>query len=68
MNLMRACIARHGSRPPQAAPTEAPLNRPFRRLVNLGFDEGRVESVFQDDLWSCTWSGTYVPAKRPGLA
>ena len=65
--MMRACIARHGSGAPQSAPTEAPLNRPFPGLVNISLADGHVESANLDDLWSYTWSGTFVPTKRPGL-
>ncbi len=65
--MLRACIARHGSRPPQSAPTAAPINQPFPGLVNLGLADGHVETANLDDLWSYTWSGTFVPAKRPGL-
>ncbi len=65
--MARACIARHGSRPPQSAPTEVPLNRPFPGMVNVSFADGHVESAFLDNLWSYTWSGTFVPTKRPGL-
>ena len=65
--MMRACIARHGSRPPQSAPTEAPLNRPFPGLVNVSLADGHVESANLDNLWYYTWSGTFVPTKRPGL-
>jgi prepilin-type N-terminal cleavage/methylation domain-containing protein/prepilin-type processing-associated H-X9-DG protein len=65
--MMRACIARHGSRPPQSAPREAPLDKPFPGSVNLGLADGHVESAFLDDLWSYTWSGTFTPTKRPGL-
>jgi prepilin-type processing-associated H-X9-DG protein len=65
--MMRACIARHGSRPPQSAPTAAPLNKPFPGLVNISLADGHVETANLDDLWSYTWSGTFVPTKRPGL-
>ena len=65
--MTRACIARHGSRPPGSAPTEAPINKPFPGLVNISLADGHVDSAFLDDLWSYTWSGTFVPTKRPGL-
>ena len=63
----RACVARHGSRPPQSAPTAAPLNQPFPGLLNISLADGHVESAKLDSLWSYTWSGTFVPTKRPGL-
>lgn len=65
--MMRACIARHGSRPPQSAPTAAPINKPFLGLVNLGLADGHVDTANLDNHWFCTRSGTFVPAKRPGL-
>ncbi len=65
--MMRAGIARHGSRPAPAAPTEVPLDKPFPGIVNIGFADGHVEGTYLDDLWSCTWSGTFNPTKRPGL-
>jgi len=65
--MMRACISRHGSRPPQSAPTAAPLDQPFPGLVNISLADGHVESAKLDNLWSYTWSGTFVPTNRPGL-
>ncbi len=65
--MMRACIARHGSRAPQSAPTEAPIDQPFPGFVNIGLADGHVDTAHLDDLWSYTWSGTFTPVKRPGL-
>ncbi len=65
--MRRACIARHGSKPPQSAPTDASIDSPFPGLVNLGLADGHVESARLDSLWSYTWSGTFTPTNRPGL-
>jgi len=65
--LMRACIMRHGSVPPQSAPTAYPVNQPFPGLVNIGLADGHVETPKLDNLWSYTWSGVFVPTTRPGL-
>ena len=65
--MQRALIARHGSRPPGAAPKEAPVNSPFPGLLDMGLCDGHVESIRLDKLWACTWSETFTPTNRPGL-
>jgi prepilin-type N-terminal cleavage/methylation domain-containing protein/prepilin-type processing-associated H-X9-DG protein len=65
--MMRACIARHGSAPPQSAPQAFPINQPFPGLVNIGLADGHVETTKLDKLWTYTWSGTFKLSNRPGL-
>ena len=66
--MWRALIARHGSRPPGAAPHVASAKVPFPGLVNVGCVDGHVEASHLDDLWSYQWSRDYIPpGKRPGL-
>ena len=66
--MWRALIARHGSRPPGAAPHAASAKVPFPGRVNVSFMDGHAEASRLDDLWLYTWSRDYVPpAKRPGL-
>jgi prepilin-type N-terminal cleavage/methylation domain-containing protein/prepilin-type processing-associated H-X9-DG protein len=66
--MWRALIARHGSRPPQAAPRAAPATQPFPGRVNVGFVDGHAEQSPLDNLWLYTWSLNYIPpAQRPGL-
>ena len=48
--MTRACMARHGSRLPQSAPTAAPINKPFPGMVNLGLADGHMETANLDDL------------------
>src|SRR5208282_4088767 len=45
-----ATIVRHGSRSPASA-TDVPTDQPFPGLVNVGFDDGHVESSKLDNLW-----------------
>ena len=64
--MMHACIARHGV---SSAPRSAPISRPFPGTVNVSFEDGHVENVKLDNLWSLNWNGidSYWPTKRPGL-
>jgi prepilin-type N-terminal cleavage/methylation domain-containing protein/prepilin-type processing-associated H-X9-DG protein len=66
--MWRALIARHGSRPPSAAPRAATPKQPFPGRVNVAFVDGHAEASRLDDLWLYTWSRDYIPpAQRPGL-
>ena len=66
--MWRALIARHVSRPPQAAPRAASPKQPFPGRVNVGCVDGHAESSTLDNLWFYTWSRDYIPpAQRPGL-
>jgi prepilin-type N-terminal cleavage/methylation domain-containing protein len=63
-----ATIARHGSRPPAAAPRQwnstAPLPRNWG--VNVSFEDGHAALVKLPDLWTLTWNRTWVPSSQPG--
>jgi len=66
--MWRALIARHGSRPPGAAPHSVSPKEPFPGRVNVGCVDGHAESSTLDHLWFYTWSRDYImPAKRPGM-
>lgn len=55
--MLRCCIARHGGRPPSAAPRDfnsAP-GTVTPGAVNLGLADGHVELVKLDNLWEYTW-------------
>lgn len=57
--LMRACIARHGSKPAQGAPMAASTTQPFPGLVDVAFADGHAASSKLGQLWLLTWSGTW---------
>jgi prepilin-type N-terminal cleavage/methylation domain-containing protein len=64
----RALIARHGSRPPGAAPQNVPFAQRFPGRINVGCVDGHVELSTLDNLWLYTWSRDYIaPGQRPGL-
>ncbi|MDR3457542.1 MAG: prepilin-type N-terminal cleavage/methylation domain-containing protein [Verrucomicrobiae bacterium] len=67
--MMRAAIARHGSKSGLAAARGAAVNQPFPGAVNVSFADGHVELVKIDNLWTLTWNGITAnwPVKRPGL-
>jgi prepilin-type N-terminal cleavage/methylation domain-containing protein/prepilin-type processing-associated H-X9-DG protein len=66
--IWRALIARHGSRPPAAAPRAASPKQPFPGRINVAFVDGHAEPSRLDDLWFYIWSRDYIPPdKRPGL-
>jgi prepilin-type N-terminal cleavage/methylation domain-containing protein len=62
-----ATIARHGVAP-SSAYNDVATDEPFPGAVNVGMDDGHVESCKLDNLWLYTWNANYVPpAKRPDL-
>jgi prepilin-type N-terminal cleavage/methylation domain-containing protein len=66
--MLRCCIARHGSRPPGAAPQDfnpAPgVAAPG--AVDLGFADGHAETAELNALWNYTWHRNWqMPAAGP---
>ena len=65
--IIRICIARHGSRPPSAAPTDFnPM--PGTRTpgaVNIGLADGHVETSRLDGLWNYSWHYAWQVAMQP---
>ena len=61
-------IARHGSKPPTAAPHAWPSDQPLPRNwgINISFADGHSEKIALPDLWELTWYNTWVPGKQPG--
>jgi hypothetical protein len=64
-----ATIARHGSRPPAAAPRNQYPSSPLPRAwgVNVSFEDGHAALVKLPDLWTLTWNRTWVPQNQPGV-
>jgi prepilin-type N-terminal cleavage/methylation domain-containing protein len=62
-----ATIARHGSRPPAAAPRNQDPSSPLPRAwgVNVSFEDGHAALVKLPDLWTLTWNLTWVPQSQP---
>src|SRR5581483_243466 len=64
--MPRTCIARHGSKPPGAAPTKMSPGSPLPGEIDMGFVDGHVENVKLQNLWTYYWHlGWSVPAVRP---
>lgn len=61
----RYLLARHGSRPPGAAPRNADITKPLPGSINLCAVDGHAETVKLYDLWSFYWSGMSVPRGQP---
>ena len=60
-------IARHGPKPPTAAPHSLPRGQPLPRAwgINVGFADDHVELVKMPDLWMPTWNLTWVTRGAP---
>jgi prepilin-type N-terminal cleavage/methylation domain-containing protein len=64
--LTRICIARHGSKPASAAPKKLAFGTtalPGNIIMN--FNDGHVESVKLQNLWSYYWNLTWVQESQP---
>jgi prepilin-type N-terminal cleavage/methylation domain-containing protein/prepilin-type processing-associated H-X9-DG protein len=61
----RFLLARHGSRPPSAAPRNASLASPLPGSINLSFVDGHVESDKLFNLWTFMWSGQSISKSQP---
>jgi len=65
---IRMTIARHGSRPPSAAPRNADIHLRLPGMIDVAFYDGHVEKAPLENLWNYYWSdGWQVPRPRPGL-
>jgi prepilin-type N-terminal cleavage/methylation domain-containing protein/prepilin-type processing-associated H-X9-DG protein len=61
-------IARHGSRPASAAPTDVDIARRLPGLIDVAFFDGHVEKSPLDNLWNYSWYAKWrIPTPRPGL-
>jgi prepilin-type N-terminal cleavage/methylation domain-containing protein/prepilin-type processing-associated H-X9-DG protein len=66
--MLRCCIARHGNRPPSAAPRDFNSGPGVLTpgAVNLGLADGHVETVKIDNLWNYTWHYNWrMPSTKP---
>ncbi len=64
--MARICIARHGSKPPGAAPQNVPPGTTLPGTINMGFVDGHAEQVKLQNLWTYYWHQNWVtPAVRP---
>jgi len=66
IGMPRICIARHGSRPPSAAPKAVPPGTPLSGKLVMSFTDGHVEPVQLQNLWNYYWHTQWQPpATRP---
>jgi len=66
IGMTRICIARHGSKPPSAAPRVVPPATPLPGKLVMSFTDGHVEPVQLQDLWTYYWHAQWQPpAMRP---
>lgn len=64
--MPRVCIARHGSKPANAAPRSVLPGTPLPGTIDMGFVDGHVEQVNLQGLWAYSWHLNWaVPAIRP---
>ena len=60
-------IARHGGRPPSAAPRNVNIARPLPGAIDVALFDGHVEKSPLENLWNYYWSADWnVPHPRPG--
>lgn len=63
--MERITIARHGMNP-GAAPKNVPAGAKLVGRIDVGFIDGHIEPVRLEDLWTLTWSKTWIqPNPRP---
>lgn len=63
----RSVIPRHGWKSPSAAPRNFNVTQRLPGAVNVGFLDGRAETVKLENLWQYSWHVNYVPPnRRPG--
>jgi len=66
IGMPRICIARHGTRPPGAAPKVVPPATPLPGKLVMSFTDGHVEPVQLQSLWTYYWHSQWQPpATRP---
>ena len=64
--MMRVTLARHGSRPASAAPSNFDITKTLPGSINLAFFDGHVENSPLEKLWNYYWCNGYqVPSSRP---
>jgi prepilin-type N-terminal cleavage/methylation domain-containing protein len=64
--IPRICIARHGSKPPGAAPKVVPPATILPGKLVMSFTDGHVEPVPLQNLWNYYWHAQWQPpATRP---
>jgi prepilin-type processing-associated H-X9-DG protein len=66
VGMARICIARHGDRPPSAAPRSVPPGTRLPGKLDMGFADGHAQSVPLENLWTYYWHAQWQPpATRP---
>jgi len=64
--MPRVCVARHGNRPPSAAPQNVLPGAVLPGTINMGFVDGHVEPAKLQNLWTYYWHLNWnPPAVRP---
>jgi prepilin-type N-terminal cleavage/methylation domain-containing protein len=59
-------IARHGSRPASAAPTDVNITRRLPGMIDVALCDGHVEKSPLENLWNYYWSAKWrIPNPRP---
>jgi prepilin-type N-terminal cleavage/methylation domain-containing protein len=61
-------IARHGSRPASAAPTDVNIKQRLPGMIDVAFVDGHIQKSPLENLWNYSWTSTWkIPNPRPGL-
>jgi prepilin-type N-terminal cleavage/methylation domain-containing protein len=64
--MTRICIARHGGRPPGAAPKSLSFGtKTLPGTIVVGFWDGHVQPVKLQNLWGLYWSAGWAPGPPP---
>lgn len=64
--MARVCVARHGSRPPNAAPQNVLPGAVLPGMIDMGFVDGHCEKVKLQALWTYYWHLNWItPSIRP---
>ncbi len=64
--MARVCVARHGGKPPGAAPRNVPPGTTLPGTINIGLVDGHAEQVKLQNLWTYYWHLDWAPpAIRP---
>jgi len=61
IGIPRICIARHGSKPPGAAPRSLPPGTTLPGRIVMSFTDGHAEPVQLQNLWNYYWHLNWVP-------
>jgi prepilin-type N-terminal cleavage/methylation domain-containing protein len=66
IGMPRICVARHGGKPPGAAPRAVPPATSLPGKLVMSFTDGHVEPVQLQNLWTYYWHAQWQPpATRP---